>query len=134
MKNRFLLTSCLVIASLLSVTTASAKELRMAYDADPVTLDIHEQLSGGVLQLSHMSFDPLIRWTKDLSFEPRLATSYERLNDTTVRFHLRKGVKFHTGNPMTAKDFKWTFNRLKESPDFKGIFANFSDLKVTSRS
>ena len=38
MKNRFLLTTSLVIASLLAFTTASAKDLRMAYDADPVTL------------------------------------------------------------------------------------------------
>ena len=130
MKNRFLLTTCLVLGGLLSFGPASAKELRLAYDADPVTLDIHEQLSGGVLQLSHMSFDPLIRWTKDLAFEPRLATSYERLNPTTVRFKLRRGVKFHSGNSMTAKDFKFTFDRLKVSPDFKGIFANFTDLKV----
>jgi len=130
MKNRFLLTTCLVMASLLSITTASAKDLRVAYDADPVTLDIHEQLSGGVLQLSHMSFDPLIRWTKELAFEPRLATSFQRLDATTVRFSLRKGVKFHSGNMMTAEDFKWTFNRLKESADFKGIFANFAALNV----
>ena len=130
MKNRFLLTTGLVIASLLAFTTASAKDLRMAYDADPVTLDIHEQLSGGVLQLSHMSFDPLIRWTKELAFEPRLATSFQRLNPTTVRFTLRKGVKFHSGNTMTASDFKWTFNRLKQSPDFKGIFENFQDLNI----
>jgi peptide/nickel transport system substrate-binding protein len=130
MKNRFLLTTGLVIASLLAFTTASAKDLRMAYDADPVTLDIHEQLSGGVLQLSHMSFDPLIRWTKELAFEPRLATSFQRLNPTTVRFKLRKGVKFHSGNTMTASDFKWTFNRLKQSPDFKGIFANFQALNI----
>ena len=65
MKNRFLLTTCLVVSSFLAFTTAQAKELKLAYDADPVTLDIHEQLSGGVLQLSHMSFDPLIRWSKD---------------------------------------------------------------------
>ena len=130
MKNHFLLTTCLVMSSLLAFTTAQAKELKLAYDADPVTLDIHEQLSGGVLQLAHMSFDPLIRWTKELAFEPRLATSYERLNPTTVRFNLRKGVKFHSGNTMTATDFKWTFNRLKESPDFKGIFANFTELNI----
>jgi peptide/nickel transport system substrate-binding protein len=117
-------------ASLLAFTGANAKTLKMAYDADPVTLDIHEQLSGGVLQLSHMSFDPLIRWTKELAFENRLATSYKRLNATTVRFNLRKGVKFHSGNTMTAVDFKWTFDRLKVSPDFKGIFANFSALNV----
>ena len=130
MKNRLLITATLLCASLLAFTGVNAKTLRLAYDADPVTLDIHEQLSGGILQLSHMSFDPLIRWTQDLAFENRLATSYERLNDTTVRFNLRKGVKFHSGNEMTAADFKWTFDRLKVSPDFKGIFTNFSALNV----
>ena len=130
MKNRLTLTASLLCASLLAFGSVNAKTLRLAYDADPVTLDIHEQLSGGILQLSHMSFDPLIRWTKDLAFENRLATSYERLNATTVRFNLRKGVKFHSGNSMTAADFKWTFDRLKVSPDFKGIFANFTALNV----
>ena len=108
---------------------AEAKTLKMAYDADPVSLDIHEQLSGGTLQLSHMVCDPLVRWAKDLSFEPRLAKKWERINDTTVRFSLRQGVKFHSGNTMTADDVVWTFNRLKSSPDFKGIFAPFKEMK-----
>jgi peptide/nickel transport system substrate-binding protein len=134
MKNKLTLAASLFCAGVLAFSGANAKTLRMAYDADPVTLDIHEQLSGGILQLSHMSFDPLIRWTKALGFENRLATSYERLNDTTVRFNLRKGVKFHSGNPMTAADFAWTFKRLKGSPDFKGIFTNFSALNVIDKN
>ncbi len=107
-----------------------AKTLRMAYDADPVSLDPHEQLSGGTLQLSRMVFDPLVRWTKDLAFEPRLAESWERIDDTTMRFHLRKGVKFHSGNPLTATDVKWTFDRLNASPDFKGIFEPFKEMRI----
>ena len=130
MNLRLLFTASAVLAGSLALSAVNAKELKLAYDADPVTLDIHEQLSGGVLQLSHMSFDPLIRWTKELDFEPRLATSYERLDATTVRFKLREGVMFHSGNLMTAADFKWTFDRLKTSGDFKGIFANFSALNV----
>ena len=39
-----------------------------------------------------------------------------------MRFTLRKGVKFHSGNTLTAKDVQWTFDRLKGSPDFKAIF------------
>ncbi|SHK04488.1 peptide/nickel transport system substrate-binding protein [Halomonas caseinilytica] len=97
--------------------------LRMAYDADPVSLDIHEQLSGGILQLSHMTFDPLVRWTKDLEIEPRLATDWERVDDTTLRMTLREGVEFHSGNAFTAEDVVWTIDRLKRSPDFKAIFA-----------
>ncbi|MFQ5995293.1 MAG: ABC transporter substrate-binding protein [Acidiferrobacterales bacterium] len=112
---------------------AGAKTLKMAYDADPVSLDPHEQLSGGTLQLSHMIFDPLIRWNQDLAFDPRLAEKWERLDEKTVRFHLRKGVTFHSGNEMTALDVRWTFDRLKRSPDFKGIFAPFETLKVVDK-
>lgn len=104
----------------------SAQTLNFAYDADPVSLDPHEQLSGGTLQLSHMVFDPLLRWNKDLGFDPRLAESWERIDDTTVVFKLRQGVKFHSGNDMTAEDVVWTIERLKDSPDFKGLFAGWT--------
>jgi len=108
----------------------NAATLKLAYDADPVSLDPHEQLSGGTLQLSHMIFDPLVRWTQELSFESRLAESWKRIDERTVRFTLRKGVTFHSGNPMTSKDVSWTFDRLKASPDFKGIFEPFESVKV----
>ncbi|MFQ5935839.1 MAG: ABC transporter substrate-binding protein [Acidiferrobacterales bacterium] len=112
---------------------AGAKTLKMAYDADPVSLDPHEQLSGGTLQLSHMIFDPLIRWNQDLGFDSRLAVKWERLDEKKVRFYLRKGVKFHSGNEMTALDVRWTFDRLKRSPDFKGIFAPFEAANVVDK-
>jgi peptide/nickel transport system substrate-binding protein len=112
---------------------AHAATLKMAYDADPVSLDPHEQLSGGTLQLSHMNFDPLVRWNRDLGFDPRLAESWERIDDKTVRFKLRQGVKFHSGNEMTALDVVWTFDRLKKSPDFKGIFAPFDVLNAVDK-
>ncbi|WP_086482001.1 ABC transporter substrate-binding protein [Oceanospirillum sanctuarii] len=118
------------VLSLGLMTGANAATLKMAYDADPVSLDPHEQLSGGTLQLSHMTFDPLVRWDRKLGFEPRLAEKWERIDNLTMRFHLRKGVKFHSGNTFTAKDVEFTFNRLRESADFKGIFAPFSELKV----
>ena len=112
---------------------AGAATLKMAYDADPVSLDPHEQLSGGTLQLSHMIFDPLVRWNQELGFDPRLAEKWERIDEKTVRFSLRKGVKFHSGNEMTALDVRWTFDRLKRSPDFKGIFAPFESLNIVDK-
>ena len=118
------------VSATLSFAAHAETTVRVAYDADPVSLDPHEQLSGGTLQLSHMVFDPLVRWTQDLQFEARLADSWEQIDPTTTRFHLRDGVKFHSGNVLTAKDVEWTFDRLKESPDFKGIFSLFTDVKV----
>ncbi len=108
---------------------AQAATLKLAMDADPVSLDPQVQLSGGMLQYSHMVFDPLVRWTPEGDFEPRLAVKWERINDTTTRFYLRKGVKFHSGNPFTADDVAFTLVRLKKSDDFKGLFEYFTEAK-----
>ncbi len=110
--------------------SAHANTVKVAYDADPVTLDPQEQLSGGMLQFSHMTFDPLVRWDQQLGFEARLAEKWERIDERTMRFTLRKGVTFHSGNKLTTKDIQFSFNRLKESPDFKGIFTEFESVNI----
>lgn len=106
-----------------------AADITIAYDADPVSMDPHEQLSGATLEMSHLIFDPLVRWTKDFDFEARLAEKWERVDENTMRFYLRQGVKFHSGNDFTADDVVWTVNRLKSSPDFKAIFEPFAEAK-----
>lgn len=108
--------------------SAAAADITVGYAADPVSLDPHEQLSGGTLQMSHMVFDPLVRFTQEMDFEGRLASSWERVDDTTFRFNLRKGVKFHSGNELTADDVVWTFERLQASPDFKSIFTPYEKM------
>ena len=113
-----------------SLATAEAKTLRMAYDADPTSLDPHEQLASATLQLSHLTFDPLLRFRQDLTLEPRLATSWEKIDERTTRFHLREGVHFHSGRKLSAEDVVWTFIRLKKSPDFKALFEPFSEAKA----
>ena len=110
--------------------TAGAKTIKVGLDADPVSLDIHVQLSGGMLQLSHWCFDPLVRWTPSMDIEPRLAEKWERINEYRMRFYLRKGVKFHSGNEMTAKDVKWSFDRMRKSVDYKGLLAPFVGVAI----
>lgn len=110
--------------------SAGAKTLKVGLDADPVSLDPQVQLSGGMLQLSHWVFDPLVRWTQEMTFEPRLATKWERLDELTMRFTLRQGVKFHSGNTFTAKDVKWSFDRMRTSVDFKGLLDPFEGCTI----
>ena len=54
------------------------------------------------------------------TLQPLLATKWERVdNGNAWVFHLRDGVKFSTGNPFTAEDVKFSFDRLqnwKEDP------------------
>ena len=104
--------------------------LKLAMDADPVSLDPHVQLSGGMLQYSHMVFDSLVRYDQDMNFVPRLAEKWERIDDLTMRFYLRKDVKFHSGNDFTAEDVAFTIDRLKKSDDYKGLFEPFVGATV----
>ena len=125
------------VLALLIVGPAAAgegKTLRMAYDADPTSLDPHEQLASATLQLSHLVFDPLVRFRQDLSLEPRLATSWEQIDGRTTRFHLRDDVKFHSGRTMTADDVVWTFYRMRKSPDFKALFEPFEVRRRSTRT
>lgn len=48
------------------------------------------------------------------TLQPRLATEWKLLNDTTWQFKLRPGVKFHNGDPLTAADVKFTLERAIE--------------------
>ena len=73
--NKFLRLVAISTLGMAVAATTHAATLKMAYDADPVSLDPHEQLSGGTLQLSHMMFDPLVRWNQELGFDARLAES-----------------------------------------------------------
>ena len=41
---------------------------------------------------------------------PGLATEWKRIDDTTVEFKLRQGVKFHNGAEMTADDIAGSFS------------------------
>jgi peptide/nickel transport system substrate-binding protein len=46
------------------------------------------------------------------NLSPALAKRYEHPDLVTWKFYLRKGVKFHNGNPFTAEDVKFSFERL----------------------
>jgi peptide/nickel transport system substrate-binding protein len=61
-------------------------------------------------------FDGLINLGKDGKY-PALAESWVISPDgKQIDFKLRKGVKFHNGDPFTAEDVKFTFERLMQ-PD-----------------
>lgn len=55
---------------------------------------------------------------------PKLAESWEISEDgMTYTFHLRKDVKFASGNPLTAEDVRFSFMRLKNLKDNPAFLA-----------
>ena len=61
-----------------------------------------------------MLFTPLIQYDEKLNPVPWLAQRWE-MTDTAVTFHLRNDVKWHDGQPVTAEDVKFTFDRAKDT-------------------
>jgi peptide/nickel transport system substrate-binding protein len=59
-------------------------------------------------------FVPLVEYGPKLELQPRLAERWELLGDTGVVFHLRRGVRWSDGMPVTAEDALFTFQRAKD--------------------
>lgn len=66
-------------------------------------------------------YESLVKTDRDLQFEPGLALSWGRFDDTTWEFKLRPGVLFHDGSTFDADDVISSFNRAIKLPQ--------SDLK-----
>lgn len=69
-------------------------------------------------------FEGLVRYEDQSKLVPALATGWTNPDNSTWIFTLRKGVKFHTGNTMTAKDVVYSLNTAKES---EGLGPEFTD-------
>ena len=70
----------------------------------------------------HNVYDTLVTMTPGdyINLKPNVATSWEyRPDGKAIRFKLRQGAKFASGNPVTAEDVRWSIERvmnLKDQP------------------
>jgi len=115
-----LLTAALVAFLILAAAPAAAKSFRWSSQGDFLTADPHAQNEGINNLLGYHFYERLTARDRALKIIPSLATSWERVNETTWRFHLRKGVRFHDGTPFTADDVVFSIERAQlPSSNFK---------------
>jgi len=88
--------------------------LVMIIESSPTNLDPRVGIDGQSENIDNLIFDDLLTKGDDLSVAPGLAERWEVLDPLTYIFHLHRGVKFHDGRPLTARDVKWTFDSLLE--------------------
>lgn len=108
---------------------AQEKSVTIGLTSDPSHLYplAGEELSSNIMYY-HL-YDPLVKRSADLSFEPGLAESWENVDETTWLFKLRPGVTFHNGNAFTSSDVVFTINKARESirPD---LVANIAEVRA----
>jgi len=96
---------------------ATASSITVAVDTPPRTMNPHGSDADSNLSIMANFFDGLMqRKAPKGELSPALALRYEHPDLLTWKFYLRKGVTFHNGNPFTAADVKFSFERLS-NPD-----------------
>ena len=92
--------------------------LRIALPADVTSLDLHKTSRGDDALVVGQWFNAtLVTQNAGGEYIPYLAESWEFSDDgLTWTFHLRDDVMFHNGDPVTAHDFVWTYERALD-PD-----------------
>ena len=72
-------------------------------------------------------FEHLMELDKDGKLVPRLATSWQWLDDRTLQVRLRQNVKFHNGETFDAEIVKlnWEENTRRRQPHIIGAYMNF---------
>lgn len=85
--------------------------LNAGFEEEVSSLDGYKEISRSGLVLARMLYDNLLAKNhKTGDLEPALAESYKVVDDKTIDFALRKGVKFHDGKELTADDVVYTLN------------------------
>jgi oligopeptide transport system substrate-binding protein len=125
------LLSLLVAALLFLPSTAcqpssSGQGVLNLWDTGPLTLDpaISADMSSHtyVMQI----FSGLVRLDQELNIVRDIAETWEQSPDgKTYTFHLRQGVKFHSGREVKAADFKYSWERACDPDTGSGTAATY---------
>ena len=114
---------------------------------DPPNFDPHQNTHWWTFIYTSLTHGGLVRHQAGpnivpgtLPVEPHLAESWERPNDTTYIFKLRKGVRFHNkapvnGRELTAEDVVFTFQRaltIKGNPN-RTVFEEIDRVEAVDR-
>jgi len=84
----------------------------MIIESSPTNLDPRVGIDAQSERIDALIFDDLLDRDEHLNVTPGLAESWQIPDPLTYIFHIRHGVRFQDGRPLTSRDVKWTFDSL----------------------
>jgi peptide/nickel transport system substrate-binding protein len=91
-----------------------ANRLVVGMEREPATLDPRFAMDAASSRAIQLLFNGLVQKDSGSRLVPDLAESWETPDPRIYRFHLRRGVRFHDGQELTAADVKFTFDSIRD--------------------
>ena len=111
------------VSILLACTSGQAADLRIGTKLELQTLDPHFFASFPSAQSHGHIYDRLIETDENLALIPRLAESWQAIDEKTWELKLHEGVKFHDGTDFDAEDVAASMRRIPNVPNSPNSFA-----------
>lgn len=95
-----------------SEPAADSQTLKFLIESSPNNLDLRQGTDAQSERVGGLIYDALVKKDAHFVLQPWLATSWERPDPATWVFHIREGVRFHDGKPLTAEDVTWSIRSM----------------------
>jgi len=105
--------------------------LRIALSGEVTSLDPHFLNAAPNNAVARHLYDSLVQVDADGRLQPALAESWRAVDPLTWEFRLRRGVRFHDGQPLTAEDVIASLERPAALVKSPGPFTAFTRPVVT---
>lgn len=132
----FSLTGCGSTASIKSTTdTKSTSNIKEGGSltlttSEPDFLDPDLAVTADTRSVLFNIFEGLVKPDENGNLIPAVASSYTISKDAyTYTFKLRKGIKFHNGNLVTAEDVKYSLDRASGKDTGKSLLTGLDNIK-----
>jgi peptide/nickel transport system substrate-binding protein len=93
-------------------SAADANTVNFLIESTPTNLDPRIGTDAQSEHIDFLLFDSLLQRDAKLDLAPDLAEKWEMPDAQTYLFHLRHGVTFSNGQPLTSADVKFTFESI----------------------
>jgi len=113
-------------------TGLAQKPLVIGFEGDAVTMDPHGWNETTTTAIQRHVYENLVGYDQNLKIQPELAESWKLVDDNTWEFKLRKGVKFHNGEPLNAEAVRFSLERCKTHPksQYKYAVPDYREIKA----
>jgi len=108
------------------------KTITLLIESSPANLDPRVGTDAQSERIDELIFDSLLRKDEHFNLQPWAAESWEVRDPLTYVFHLRKGIRFHDGRPLSARDVKWSIDSMTDGTVVSSKTATTSYQHITS--